>query len=181
MSADDGPGRLEGEALLPLTRAARKFGIGTCALCSARFTRRRHGQKFCSPTHKQEAANRRAGEYSTDPRWVARRERKRRLETRRDADTTLKASPVIPYSGKGVVCQKYRNKNNDLQGVFLASSMGISGLGASREDFREILLFELWNVPGLSGPGQAIQDGSHEHTKTSRDQCGPTFGSWTGR
>ena len=51
--------RLDG-AKLPLTRAMRKFGSGDCSYCGERFIRYRHGQRYCSARHRQEAADRRA-------------------------------------------------------------------------------------------------------------------------
>ena len=142
MSTDNGPGRLEGEALLPLTRAARKFGIAKCALCGERFIKHRHGQKFCCRSHAKETANRRAGQVSGDPRWAAARQRKRLAAVR----TASKSSRTYP-TGNVLERPKNPNGNNTLQGAFWLSSMGISGSGTSRAVFREILALELANVP----------------------------------
>ena len=149
MSVEDGPGRFETDAPLSLSRAARKFGIGTCALagCEEQFIKHRHGQKYCCTRHKQEAINRRARHYSADPKWMARRERKRRLEARRSNLPALVTAATIATTWNGISGPKYRNKNNDLQRVFLGSSMGISGSGTSRAVFSEILALDLANVP----------------------------------
>ena len=142
MSDDDSPGRLDGDAL-PLTRATCKFGYARCALCGERFIKHRHGQKFCCRSHAKEAANRRAGQVSSDPRWAAARQRKRLAAAR----TASKSSRTYPNTGNVLERPKKPNGNNILQGAFWPSSMGISGSGASRAVFREILALELANVP----------------------------------
>ena len=80
MDDDDEPGRFDiPDSLMPLSRAARKFGFGKCALatCGEKFAKHQHKQRYCCPSHQQQAAYRRAGKFSADPRWALKRELER--------------------------------------------------------------------------------------------------------
>ncbi len=150
MDDDDEPGRFDiPDSLMPLSRAARKFGFGKCALatCGEKFTKHQHKQRYCCPSHQQQAADRRAGKFSADPRWALKRERQRRLAARAGAFSTPQAPRMIPTTGGPGERPKYHNENNNLQRPFLPSTYGISGCGASRGDFCLILAYELGGIP----------------------------------
>ena len=54
--------------------------------------------------------------------------------------------------------------------AFLPSNNGISGFGSNREEFREILLFEMWNVPVTRQPDQASKNGLHDQMQVLAGQ-----------
>jgi len=100
------------------SKAERKFGTAVCS-CGSEFIKHRHGQKFCSVQCKNEAAAKRAGRVSRDPRFTARREARKILEKRQNRPVSY------PYSGNGCKQGKLYNKINGLEEPFSASSTSI--------------------------------------------------------
>lgn len=97
-----------------------KFGLARCE-CGSEFTKRRHGQKFCSVTCGDLARAKRAGRVSQDPRHSARREGRR-----------SRVNPEsYPYTGKPCNHSNSDNEINALQEAFSESRVAFATAPAS--------------------------------------------------
>lgn len=112
------------------TRGQIKFGLTVCH-CGKEFTKRRHGQRFCSEECGNKARARRAGRVSNDPRHVAKRGRLRRLQSVnlpesphvREGLEATEGATRYPYTGNPCKRLKLANKNNTLQEANSRSSL----------------------------------------------------------
>lgn len=150
-----------------------KFGLAVCQ-CGKEFTKRRHGQRFCSVECKETSRYRRTGRRSNDPRHVAKRGRLRRLQAVqnlessaiREGSETIEGRARYPYTGNGGTRSKSYNKINALQEAKSPSSIGntrgswpVDLIGGRRNHtsldlglLRSVADIELASVPMVAAP-----------------------------